>query len=400
MNMELSALHLPSLAIGLAGGALLIVILLLPYVASLRSRLTGARTVQSLMGDHFKTLSIEALQASQQQFLALAQEKLANVQKDASFDLEKRQKAIAELVDPIGKTLKDVETQLETLGKSGAVLDAQLKSFADDQKLLRTQTTSLVQVLKNSQSRGNWGEMQLTRILEMVGMVQNTHFRQQVNVNVDQSRQRPDFIIDLPGRISIVIDVKTPLEPYWDLIDRVDQRPDDKQVQGFSAHLRNHVKQLSSKDYWRQFDSPQFVVMFLPTEGLFSLAVSSDKTLIEDAAANNVILASPTTVLGLLRVIMYGWQQQALADNAQRIGDMAVDLNGRMRTFIEHLAKVGRNLKTANNAFDDAVGSMEKKILPQLRKMSEYQGTDPDLPDLPLVEHAPRELKSVDDKAA
>ena len=175
----------------------------------------------------------------------------------------------------------------------------------------------------------------------------------------------------------------------------------DEQIKSFRGHLRDHVKQLSSKDYWRQFDSPQFVVMFLPTEGLFSMAVSADKTLIEDAAAHNVILASPTTILGLLRVVMHAWQQQALADNARAIGQMASELNGRMGTFMDHMQKLGRNLGTAVNAYNAAVGTAESRILPQLRKIDEFQGVqDGQLPDLPRLEHTPREITGTGDKAA
>lgn len=398
----LSFLHLPSLLIGVMGGVLLLAAFLVPYLlrlererAMLRAEKAAGATAAAAMDDHFKTAAMQALQTTQAQFLTLAQERLSSVQKDASFDLEKRHKAIADLVDPIGKTLKEVEGRLEILGQAGAVLDNHLKNFAEDQKLLRAQTASLVQVLRNSGQRGRWGEMQLARTLELVGMVENVHFRQQVSVQGEHAQQRPDFILHLPGHLSIVVDVKTPLEPYWALADHDGMVPaaDDAQLRSFRDHLRNHVKQLSTKEYWRQFDSPQFVIMFLPTEGLFSLAVNTDKTLIEDAAAAGVILASPTTILGLLRVVMHAWAQQALAENAREIGKMSVELNGRMRTFFDHLQKLGRNLGTAVNAYNSAIGTAEARIMPQLRKIEEFQGEAPgDWPELAQLEHTPRDI--------
>lgn len=372
--------------------------------AELSAKLQAGTDAVKAMEAQFQMAATRALATTQDQFLKLAQEKLAGAQKDAGFDLEKRQKAIAEMVDPIGKTLKQVEEKLQTLGQSGAVLDAQLKSFAEDQKNLRGQTAALVQVLKNSSARGRWGEMQLSRTLELVGMVENIHFRQQVSVQSEGNAQRPDFIVSLPGNLSIVIDVKTPLDPYWDLQESATDMGviNPEQVQAFGTRLRDHVKKLSAKSYWQQFDSPQFVVMFLPTEGLFSLAVSSDKTLIEDAAMNNVILASPTTILGLLRVIMHAWQQQALAENARTIGQMAIDLNNRMGTFLDHLQRLGRNLGTAVTAYNAAVGTVETRVLPQLKKIEEHQGVTTSAlpPELVRLEHTPRDVIVVGDKAA
>lgn len=403
--MDSSAFDMASLfalILGFSAGAGVFSALFVPRLirlererAVLNAQVQAGGLAVDAMEAQFQMAATRALTATQDQFLKLAQEKLAGTQKDVGHDLEKRQQAIAQMVDPIGKTLKQVEERLQILGQSGAVLDSQLKNFAEDQKMLRAQTASLVQVLKNSSARGNWGEMQLSRTLELVGMVENIHFRQQVSVQNDGNAQRPDFIISLPGDLSIVIDVKTPLDPYWNLQEAASESGmiNPEQVAAFGGRLRDHVKKLSAKNYWQQFDSPQFVVMFLPTEGLFSLAVGSDKTLIEDAAAANVILASPTTILGLLRVIMHAWQQQALAENARAIGQMATDLNGRMGTFLDHLQKLGRNLGTAVTAYNAAVGTVESRIMPQLKKIEDYQGVSNSLPDdLVRLEHTPRDM--------
>lgn len=368
----------------------------------------AARSGAAQMENQFELVATRAMRSAQDQFLALATEKLAGTQKDAGHDFDKRHKAIADMVDPVSKTLKEMETRLATLGQTGAVLESQLKNFADDQRALRDQTAALAGALKNTAARGNWGELQLERTLEMAGLIENIHFRQQVTVQVDGTAQRPDFVVHLPGNLSIVIDVKAPIEPYWAMQDdggtaiiAVDA------VQNFRLRLRDHLKRLSAKAYWQQFDSPQFVVMFLPTEGLFSSAISADKTLIEDAAAANVILASPTTILGLLRVIAFAWQQQALADNARKIGALATNLNGRMGTFLDHMQKLGRNLGSTLNAFNSAIGTVEAGLLPNLRKMDELQGSaGTDFPDIPQLDHTPRlftalsDTSEPDDKAA
>lgn len=368
----------------------------------------AARKGAAAMTDQFELLATRAMRSAQDQFLTLATEKLSGTQKDAGHDLDKRHKAIADLVDPVAKTLKEMEGRLAALGQSDAVLQSQLKNFADDQRALRDQTAALAGALKNTATRGNWGELQLERTLEMAGLVENIHFKQQVTVTNDGAAQRPDFVVHLPGNLSIVIDVKAPIEPYWAMQDdsgNVTIAADA--VQNFKAKLRDHLKRLSAKVYWQQFDSPQFVVMFLPTEGLFSSAVATDKTLIEDAAAANVILASPTTILGLLRVIAFAWQQQALADNARKIGVLATNLNGRMGTFLDHMQKLGRNLGSTINAFNSAIGTVEAGLLPNLRKMDELQGSaGTDFADVPQLDHTPRlitaptDMTEKDDKAA
>lgn len=399
-----------TLSVGLFLGAGLCALFCVPRLirlerdrSSLQTQVDSGNATLQTMEDRFQLAATRALNTTQDQFLKLAQEKLTGVQKDAGFDLEKRQQAIAQMVDPIGKTLKQVEEKLAVLGQSGAVLDAQLKSFSEDQKLLRAQTAALVHVLKNSSARGNWGEMQLSRTLELVGMVENIHFRQQVSVQADGMKQRPDFIIHLPGNLSIVIDVKTPLDPYWDLQETETgiQNFAPEKISAFTSALRGHVKKLSAKSYWQQFDAPQFVVMFLPTEGLFSLAIGSDKTLIEDAAQMNIILASPTTVLGLLRVVMHAWQQQKLAENAHKIGDLVSELNVRMGTFFDHFQKIGRHLGTAVSAYNSAVGTAESRILPQFKKIEEHQGTHAGLPsDFVHIEQTPRIQEFTGEKAA
>ena len=361
-----------SLLLGLVIGAALAGLLAVWKIVALKKDLEHAATAQEAMSSAFSLTAQEVLDKNSERFLQLAQEKLKQAQADGGHDLEKRQKAIADLVDPIGKSLKEMEGKIENLGKAGSGLESQLKTFAEDQRLLRQETQHLVQALRNPAARGRWGEMQLQRALEMIGMVEGTHYLQQQTAMEDGVRRQPDFIINMPGEMQIIIDVKTPVEPYWDALEKAETEAGrDAALSTFRKNVRDHLKQLSSKEYWRAFGTPEFVVMFMPTEGLYSMAVSNDPALIEDAAKNNIILASPTTLMGLLRVVMHGWQQQQMAQEAKTVASLASDLYNRIATFGEHMQKLGRNLSTAVGAYDDAVGSLEKSVLPGARKFKE-----------------------------
>ena len=365
--------------------------------AKLETALSHGEITKNEMQKTFSLTAQEALRQSSEQFLQLAREKLLHAQKDGSHDLEKRQKAVAELVAPIEKSLAEMAGKIENLGKAGAGLESQLKNFAEDQRMLRQETQNLVQALRNPAARGRWGEMQLARALETIGMVEGTHYLQQQSVMSvgEGTRRQPDFIIRMPGKAQIVIDVKTPVEPYWDALESAEnEAARDAAMGNFRRNVRDHLKQLSQKEYWRLFDSPEFVVMFLPTEGLYSMAVSNDPALIEDAAKNNIILASPTTLMGLLRVIMHGWHQQQMAEEARNISHLASDLYNRIAKFGEHMQKLGRNLATAMGAYNDAVGSLEASVLPGARKFKELhvQTGGREIPELPPLEQSARML--------
>lgn len=377
-----------SLLAGIALGGLIVFLIFLPSV--MQQRRQGKQ-----LGLVFDSLAQDALRKSSEQFLQLAQEKLKQAQMEGGADLDKRQKAISDIIDPIAKALNAMDGKIENLGKTGASLETHLKTFADDQRLLREQTQNLVSALRNPHARGRWGEMQLQRAFEIVGLIEGTHFLQQKSVSAEHGSQKPDFIVKMPGGMEIVIDVKTPLDPYWQWLDHaVDEASRDQALQQFRGHIRNHVKALGSKEYWRQFESPEFVVMFLPSEGLYALAVSNDTALLEEAAKHNIILASPTTVMGLLRVIMHGWQQQKLADEARSVAQIASELYRRISIFGDHMGKLGKNLSTAVGAYNAAVGSLEGSILPQARKMKEYHiptgGKEVSL--LPAIDESPRTI--------
>ncbi|HOO50973.1 MAG TPA: DNA recombination protein RmuC [Alphaproteobacteria bacterium] len=378
-----------SLALGFSGGALLIFAVLWPRISRMRS-------LQDQMGMAFDALAQESLRKSQDQFLQLAQEKLKQSQMENSFDYEKRQKSISDMVDPIGKSLKEMEQKIETLGKAGAGLEAQLKSFSEDQRYLREQTQSLVQVLRNPTARGRWGEMQLQRTFELIGFVEGIHYSTQKTVIADGQTQKPDFIVTLPNGIQIVIDVKTPLDPYWTLIDETGTREQEQALGHFRQKVRDHLKALSQKDYWRQFDSPEFVVMFLPSESLYSLAVSQDQSILEDASRANIILASPTTIMGLLRVVMYGWQQQKIAEEAQKVATIGSDLYRRVSIFGDHMSKLGRSLTGSIESYNKAIGSLDTNVLPALRRFKDLQVQTggKDMPEISAIETPARVLSA------
>ncbi|PZP54819.1 MAG: DNA recombination protein RmuC [Micavibrio aeruginosavorus] len=376
-----------SAIIGFSCGALAITAFLAP-------KLARSKRDEETLGATFEALAQESMRKSQEQFLNLAAEKLKQAQMEGSHDLEKRQTAIATLVDPIGKSLKEMEAKIETLGKTGAGLEMQLKNFADDQKNLSKHTQQLAQAMKNPVVRGQWGEMQLQRALEFVGMRNPEHYQTQVSVQGDNGVQRPDFVINLPTGVQIVIDVKTPLDPYLALIENSNEEMQEKNLATFRQSVRAHIKTLSAKNYSKQFNSPEFVVMFLPSEGLYSTAIGNDPELLNEASNNNIILASPTTVMGLLRVVMYGWQQQKIAQEANNISALASDLFDRMATFGNHMVKLGKNLGTAVNSYNDSVGSMERSVLSNMRKLKELHMSNKEIIAPSLIETMPRPITS------
>ena len=391
-------LDLASILLGATAGFIIAALAGAWKMAGLRERLRHAEDAHGKMGDAFSLTAQEVLRKSQEDFIVLAQEKLKQAQAEGGHDLEKRQKAIAELVAPIGKTLKDMEGKIEHLGKAGTGLETQLKTFSEIQNRLRDETANLTRALRSPGQGGRWGEMHLQRTLEAMGMVEGTHFRRQVQTTTqDGDRQQPDYVVSMPSGLHVVIDVKTPMDPFLEIsgTDITDEQR-GAALARFSKALRAHLDELSRKEYWRRFDSPDFVVMYLPSEGLFSMAVSADPQLLQDAADRKIILASPTTMMGLLRVAYYGWQQNSVAEEARQIADLGADLYHRVAVFGEHMQKLGANLNTAMNAYNRAVGSLESKVLPGVKKFRELhiQTGAKEIPDLPPLEETPRTLSA------
>lgn len=349
------------------------------------------------MNAQFKLTAQEAVQQAHDAFLQRAEENFKRHQSDGAYDLEKRHKAISELVDPIGKTLKEMEGKIENLGKAGTGLESQLRTFSDIQNRLRDETANLTRALRNPGQGGRWGEMHLQRTLEAMGMVEGTHFRRQVYTSIGGEGQQPDFVLDMPSGLHIVVDVKTPMDPYLEITTgEITDEQRDIAMERLQKAFRSHLAELSKKEYWQRYNSPDFVVMYLPSEGLFSMAVSADPQLLSDAAQRKIIIASPTTFMGLARIAHYGWQQRNIADEARKIASLGADLYNRVSVFGDHMQKLGNNLNTAVKTYNGALGSLESKVLSGARKFKELhvQTAGKEIAEIPPIEELPRALSS------
>jgi DNA recombination protein RmuC len=348
----------------------------------------------------FRATAQEALARSGEQFLQVAQEKLGAANKDSAHDLEKRQKAIESMVDPVNKALSQMDEKIQLLEKARlsayTELQTHLKSMTEDQLKLRRETATLVQALRSPATRGQWGEMQLRRCLEMAGMQAGIHFEEQVTAN---SGQRPDIIIKMTGGKTIVIDAKAPIEGYLDALkDGITEEERNAALDRHARHVKGHIRALGTKAYQEEFNTPEFVIMFLPGESYFSAALERDPSLIEAGVDQKVIPASPTTLISLLKAVMYGWRQEALAENAKQVSDLGSELYKSIAVFSGHVQKVGRGLSTAMGAYNDAIGSLERNVLTRARKFEDLKvaPSDKTLDAIEPVDHAIRRLNAPD----
>ena len=346
--------------------------------------------------DSFSALSSQALQANNQAFLDLAKASMGEFQQGAKAELEARQLSIAQLVQPVREGLQRVDEKLQALDRertaSHAALHAQLRGMAEAQQHLTDETQLLVQALRAPQVRGQWGEMQLRRVVELAGMMEHCDFEEQETVQGEDGTLRPDLIVHLPGDKLIVVDSKAPLSAYLDAIDAVTDEQRAPLLDQHARQVRDHISQLASKEYAEQFtQAPDFVVMFLPGEAFFSAACRRDPGLIEFAVQHGVIPASPTTLITVLKAVFYGWQQERIARNAEEIRDLGMELHARMRVMAEHLARVRKGLDGAVTAYNAAVSSLESRVLPTARKFRELGvGPGDEIEALEPVDAVPR----------
>ena len=347
---------------------------------------------QRLVGS-FADLSNQALQRNTEQFLTLADTRLKEAQEAARGDLAQRQQAITHLLQPLQETLSKYEQglrQLELERKGAyATLAEQVRQLGSSNEKLRQETGNLVTALRSPQTRGRWGELQLRRVVEMAGMLAHCDFEEQVSVDTADGRLRPDVVVKLPGGAQVVVDAKVPLEAFLRSVDASDEETRKIELVAHARQLRTHVDQLAKREYWNQFDpSPEFVVAFVPGDPLLAAAFEHDPALIEHAMANRVLLATPTTLIALLRTVAYGWQQEALTANARTVQRLGAELYDRLRVMGSHLAKLQRGLTTTVEAFNDTVGSLESRVLVTARRFPELgvigAGTK-DLPELTPV---------------
>src|SRR5580698_3544088 len=357
----------------------------------------GDRAAEDLQ-NAFKALAADALKSNNSSFLQIAQETLKRFQSEAKGDLDARQKAVADLVTPVRESLSKVDAQIQQMeiarGEAYGDLKAQVQSLISTQKDLQSETGNLVRALRTPNVRGRWGEIQLRRVVEIAGMLPYCDFAEQETVTGEIGRLRPDLVVKLPGGKVVVVDAKTPLQAFLDAFETTDEEARRKCLLDHARQVRDHMQKLSDKKYWEQFEAtPEFVVMFLPGETFFSAALEQDTGLIEHGVLNRVIPASPTTLIALLKAINYGWNQEKLARNAQQISELGKELHERLRRLAGHITSVGTNLDRAVEAYNQAVGSLENRVLVSARKFAELGASvAEDIPDLEPIETTARAL--------
>jgi DNA recombination protein RmuC len=370
----------------------------LKSVEEQRALLTAAR--QDL-ADTFKALADDALKGNVQGFLELAKGALASVQAEAKGELAQRQQAIEALVKPLNESLRRYEEQIGRMEKDRqaayAGLVEHLRSLSQTQERLQRETGNLVTALRAPQVRGRWGEITLKRVAELAGMVEHCDFVEQESVESEEGRLRPDMIIRLPGGRSIAVDAKAVLSAYLEAVEAQDDAMRQEKLRQHAAQVRERLDKLSTKTYWDRMDqTPEFVVLFLPGEQFLGAALEQDRALLEDGFARRVVIATPTTLIAVLKAVAYGWRQEQLAENAQAISALGKELFERMAVLAGHIEDVGEALSAGVKAYNKAVGSLEARVLPSARKFKDLGvGSDKDVPKLEAIEQSPRPAPEV-----
>jgi DNA recombination protein RmuC len=355
------------------------------------------KSTEAQLKESFTSLSFDAMERNSKLFLDLAKTSLEKYQEGAKGDLESRQKAIEASMKPLRESLKALDENYRQLEQKriGAYtsLSAQLEGMVLAEKELRMEMSRLSQSLRSPQMRGSWGQIHLRRVIELAGMVGHCDFFEQHHVENEGRSWRPDLLIRLPGDRQIVIDAKTPLNAYLDASDAGDDDVRKKKLQEHAASLRRHVKELSAKEYWKQFESaPEYVILFLPAEAFYSGALQVDPSIIEIGADHNVLIATPTTLIAILRAIALTWKQESLSKNAREISQLGEELNDRIAIFCDHWNRVGKNLNAAVEAFNQSGASLESRVLVSARKLKEIGQIQKEVPEAIQIEKIARSL--------
>ena len=420
MSFEVNPLWLeiglPALAVGLLLGALVVWLLgrrrlhqFENQIDDLNDNIKSQEALQhereaafqAASGDlarSFSELANKSLQSNSENFLRLAEQKMSAQNERAKRDLGDREKAVADLVKPIRDTLQASQKQISDLEKARSEaygsIRTQLESMQADQKSLTQETQNLVKALRRPEVRGRWGEITLRRLVELAGMVEHCDFQEQVHNVGDDQVIRPDMIVRMPDRRELVVDVKTPLDAY---LEAVEAKDDAQRKLGLERHTRNireHIRTLSSKAYWAQFSqSPEFVILFIPGDQFLSAALSEDPELIEFGVSKRVILATPTTLIALLRAVSYGWRQDQISEHAEKIGELGRTLFERLRILAGHFDDLRKNLDRSVESYNKAAGSFESRVLVTARKFQEIDPTIGDtIPELGVIDKTARRV--------
>lgn len=372
--------------------------------AKIEAQASSMEDVRKVMVDTFKSAASDALSLNNKQFLDLAKTELGTQVKEAEGNLDERKSAIEEMLKPVKESIDSYKKRIEELEKGsektfGRVTEM-LSNIQVTNASLQKETGALVNALRNPRVRGKWGEIGLKRVVEFSGLSEHCDFVEQVYTESEDSIYKPDMIINLPGNSHVVVDSKLPLDAYLNALETEDESGRNLLFTKHAKDLRDHITKLSKKQYWSQFqNTPDFVVLYMEVESALNVALMSDKTLLQDAMNNKIILATPTTLIVILKSVAMSWQQHNITANALQIMDAANDFYSRVNVFAEHIDKVGGGLKAALKSYNDAVGSWEGRVLPAGRKLEQLKATDSKnaLPDLEILDRPVRELKKLEE---
>ena len=364
---------------------------------NLSEKIALLQNAETKLSDTFKALSSDALSKNNQSFLDLAQVAFSKLQEKAKSDLELNKKSVSDLVNPIKSALDGVGQKLGDLEKSriGAyeALKQQVGDLIISQNSLKTETSRLVSALKTPNTRGRWGEIQLRRVVELSGMVEHCDFQEQISTSNSDTKIRPDMVIYYPGNKQVVVDSKVPLTAYLKSLETSNEVERKILLKEHAKQLRDHVIKLAKKEYWAQFqDSPEFVIMFLPGEIFFSVAIEQDPELIEFAMRERVLITTPTTLLALLHTIAWGWRQENLAENAKQIVKMGQELYKRLSDMSQHFANLGKSVSGVVNHYNRTVASLEGRVLVSARKFTEIENHEKNIIELSEIENSVRQV--------
>ena len=356
------------------------------------------QTAETKLREAFAAVSTEALKNNNETFLQLAKTSFGELHRTATLDLDGRQKAIETIVQPLKESLTKVDAKLQEVERGRASTQAQLseqiRSLANAQQMLHAETSKLSRALRSPNVRGQWGELQLRRVLETAGMIQGSHYEIKESVVGEDGRLTPDVLVKLPGGKNVVVDAKVPLTAFLDATECADDASREAKLREHARQLKEHVNRLAAKSYWSHFQpAPDIVVMFVPGEPLLTSALQADPSLLEFSMNRGVMLASPLTLIALLRAIAYGWQQETVARNAQEISELGRNLYDRIAKLAEHFENVGRSLAKSVEAYNNAVGTLESRVLVTARRLRDKGVTAAEeFPELETVDHTPRPL--------